>query len=140
MKKLVVLISFFFLVSCEYIDFFKKVDLTGVYCGRVKGWAQPINFDLPATWEVVQTGDSIKATVYHTLDKTNFNFIIKGVVTSDSTFTASMIETPVGKINQANYLTGKIENKGNVITCVTADNDPSRNYFRVNYFLNKLAE
>lgn len=133
MKKIVSLLVLVLPWGCKKDDVPAKLDLNGVFVGKVTGWAQPIAINGTATWTVVHTGNEITASIVYNSDVVGFNIPkYKGTIVNDTTLVGGFIEIPAPSI-----VNGKISKDGNHITCATASNDPSINYVRVAFDLTR---
>ncbi len=132
MKNIFSIIGIVLLLGCEKEEP-KKLDLNGIFEGTYSGWSQPTNISGKARWEITHTDKTITAKIYHADAQNNFtpSFNYEGTLSSDSTFEGRFV------VNAVNYFNGKITKNGVHISASTATNDPSRNYFRITYEIDR---
>ncbi len=133
MKKIVGLFVLILLWGCKKDDVPAKLDLNGVFVGKVTGWAQPMVINGTATWTIVHVGNEITANIVYGSDVVGFNVPkYKGTIVNDTTLIGGFIDIPANS-----NINGKISKDGNRITCSTASNDPSISYVRVAFDLTR---
>lgn len=133
MKKIIVFLFLILFLGCKKEDVPAKLDLNGVFVGKITGWAQPMPINGTATWTVVHVGNEITASITYNSDVAGFNLPkYKGTIINDTILNGGFIEIPVRSI-----INGKISKDGNRITCATASDDPSINYTRVSFDLTR---
>lgn len=131
MKKMMQLFLLSLFLGCTREDEIpEKLDLNGIFTGKITGYAQPLAVNGNATWVITHQGSEFSADITYE-NVTGFNVPkYKGTVINDTTFVGGFVNVvPKSIVN------GKISKNGNQIICSTDGTDPNVNYVRITFDL-----
>jgi hypothetical protein len=126
-KALVIIISILSFSSCEKETAKPILDLNETYEGTYTGWSQPMPINGVNIWTIRQVQDSIFAEI----ETANLPNLFEGVIIGDTLINGRF------KVPAYNILTGQIIDFGQELIIKTSPNDPTYNYFRIEYIIKR---